>query len=258
MKSILSLLIILSLSSFILNVTINNFEITAFKPSAIPCDLQNNKYVFLLVGTFSEDPLAKNTLTLDLKSPANGKAECVPIEGSKTGGLTWYIDISKYPLTEKIEINPVAPDSEIYSFENFDTFLKDKTIDSVCNIFSTTKVEDKGCSDKKNSIKLSGDWTSKNVYPILDTKFELGFSNDKKTKATCEYKANTPSEFDCLFEGGGKVLLADNVVKFNEKFYFKFNKFDSDVDAKDCSKGTSGSNFIGLSFAILLLNILLF
>lgn len=256
MKIILSLFLILSLSNCILNATINEFTITELKRSDTPCLIQENKYEFLLVGTFSDEPSANNTITLDLKSP-EGKAECAPVEQSLTEGFVCCIDNSKYPLVEKIEINPVPPESEKYSFLNFEEFLGGKTLEAICNDFVSNKVEDKGCTlNKTNSIKISGKWNVNNAYPNLDTQFELQLSNEKKAKACCEYKKDSPSEFECLFEGGGKVKYEDNIIKFDEKYFYKFNKYESNVDTKDCKKNSG--NFIGLTFATLLLNFLLF
>ena len=258
MKIKLSLFLILLLSNCILNATLNEFTITEFKRFVTPCHIEDNTYEFLLVGTFSEEIVTTNMITLDLKSP-EGKATCVPV--SMTEGFKCYIDISKYPLVEKIEIIPEVqqdPDNEVYTFPNFEEFLKGKTLEAICNDFDTNKVEDKGCTDsKKNNIKISGKWNVNNVYPFTDAKFELQLSNEKKAKASCDFKKDTPAEFECLFEGGGKVKFEDNIIKFNEKYFYKFNKHESDVEAKDCSKKSS-SNFIGLTFGIILLNILLF
>ena len=112
---------------------------------------------------------------------------------------------------KKIEINPVPSESEVYSFLNFEEFLKGKTLKQYA---MTNKVDDKGCpASKANSIKISGKWNVNNEYQNLDTKFELQLSNEKKTKTNCEYKKDTPSEFKCLFEGGGKVKYEDNIMK---------------------------------------------
>ena len=238
------------LFSFLISYSFNFeqfiFTIKKFHLSYFSCLQTYGTYTFFIDGEFNGSPSESDFLLIDLDNPVGAKAECKPF--ARFDYFECEIDICLYNLTSlDILFSLNAPISEKYKVENWEeviskipgiTNLIDENITCVPyiqNTFIPSSIESKGCSGNKNIFNIKGDWENGGSIPSNDFDFKIEINNKEKDIANCNFSIFNVKEFNCEFEGEGKI-------NFEEKYFkgyfanYMMNKTNIFKDVKKCEE----------------------
>ena len=227
---------IISICFSLLEVEKNKFTIISFQRSIKSCNMDKDDeayyYYFQILGNFTEIPLKNNAIEISLNSPKGAKAICLP-EESLNFGFKCKVLLDKYNLNEKLVIDPQPPISKIYTFINWNKFFKENSIDGTCNEFISSNIKIETIpKDNIYAYIISGKWNDIYYYKD-DANFELELDNLKKTKLSCNFHKNILDQIICYSNKLEAIKFKDTLVKFGNKYYYKFNSFDgSKIDIK--------------------------
>jgi hypothetical protein len=254
------------------------FTVSKISIGLLPCMSSAGEYSFDIEGEFSGDVKLDNEIYVDMASPKNVQAKCVPYEKTiqSSSKLHCIIDVCFSPLNEvKLMLPLIPPKSEkikiqkweeVIGAEDGKSNLVEENVDCTpyeSNTFIPTSLVSKGCSLTKNTFSINGEWENQEKIPSDSFDFKIRIDNDKKDIAECKFESKNVKQLDCSFDGEGDI-------KFGEKYFlgksipYKMQKTeisihvdkcsDSDPDRDPDSKSNSTILFLNfLSLAVLLL-----
>ena len=286
MKYFKSLLLSVLISCY-LCVEEVQFTVSKIKIDMLPCMTSQGEYNFDIEGEFSGDAKLDEGIYIDMVSPSNAKAKCLPYEETpiSSAKLHCTIDICFYPIYEnsKVMLPLTPPKSEKIKIQKWEEVIgaEDGTSNLVedkvectpyeSNTFIPASLVSNGCSLTKNTFSIIGDWENQEKIPSESFDFKLIIDNDNKDIAECKYEINNYKQLDCSFDGEGDVKFEDRYFKAKSDQY-KMQKAELSLHVNKCSgpdpepqpdpqpaptpKSSSNIlflNFFLLSFAVLLL-----
>ena len=280
MKCFKSLLLFILLSCYLCVEEIE-FTVSKITIDMLPCMSSQGEYNFDIEGAFSGEAKLDEGIYIDLVSPNNAKAKCVPYEETpiSSAKLHCTIDVCFYPLNSvKVMLPLTSPKSEKIKIQKWEEVIgaedgKSNLVeDNVectpyeSNTFIPTSLVSKGCSLTKNTFSIIGDWEDQEKVPSESFDFKLIIDNDNKDIAECKFESKNYKQLDCSFDGEGDI-------KFEEKYFktksaqYKMQKAELSIHVNKCSgpdpepqpdpEPKTSSNILFFNFFLLSLAVLL-
>ena len=263
--------IVISLSFFISfsncrEEILNYFNVTKIEPSEDACFKEAGRYYFNIMCDFDKPFKETYIVYAFLETPTNGEATCIPKENF---GFNCFVNLVDYPLTEKkLLLSKQQPYSYFkYIFNNWEEYITEhrtfsETIDcspSIRNTFIYSSVE-----KDVNYFILKGEWSNKteSYSPQFAAYFILKMQNSTKKEATCTYKVDIKTEYNCTYKGEDIPSFEDQIVRSSDNYVYKIAKKNDDEDGKggDDGDGDDDGDKNGISnivFNMLLILIIL-
>jgi hypothetical protein len=219
MKCFKSLLLFILLSCYLCVEEIE-FTVSKITIDMLPCMSSQGEYNFDIEGEFSGDAKLDEGIYIDLVSPNNAKAKCVPYEETpiSSAKLHCTIDVCFYPLNSvKVMLPLTSPKSEKIKIQKWEEVIgaedgKSNLVENNAdctpyesNTFIPTSLVSKGCSLTKNTFSINGEWENQEKIPSDSFDFKIRIDNDNKDIAECRFENKNIKQFDCSFDGEGDI-----------------------------------------------------
>jgi hypothetical protein len=251
-QSYLQYIIFLTLLSFSFQQSKEKVEFAVEQLDKTSFNCKNYDYEFNIDGTFNGSPSIFDDFQIGLETSDGKKirSKCRPLNVLLSSKITCKIDNCLYPLDKVNIIFPTrAPQTDLVSFKNWENTIgkqpgTSNIISSVecltkesSNKFIISSIKEDFCIQGSNYFTIKGDWENKDkeVRNSDISGFDLLLDNENKDEAHCLYFPNeNPIQFQCHFEGYGKIKLKEQLFKGSLKA-FTINAFDSGKSVKSCT-----------------------
>ena len=239
------------------------FNVEKVETKVTSCSKVAGYYAFYIDGTFSSSASVLDKIYIDLVSPENAQAECVPY--SSLNYWQCEIDICINPLDSATIILSVnAPTDNKYKFLNWEEVIgktpgtSNKVAENVScaptseNNYTPYSIVSEGCSGTKNVFVIKGEYEDQTKLPECILDFRIIIDNEKKDMAYCESLLNK-KDFRCKFEGEGDIKFEEKMFKGCSGVY-TMKKADVSLHVDKCSgeDGGNSSSFLSMNMMMIL------
>lgn len=248
---IIFLILFISLSTLSYCLEEEKYIFNVTKVESEECNEKEGMFRFWIRGDILSKITTSYLFYLNMESPSNAEALCIPFFDSNEGFLC-QINIVYDPLTEKnVILQKKVPSSLHYTFENWEEVVGKNNVVAEnidCNPIIRNTFMYSSLEKNLSNLIIKGEWLNSSLLPIIAIDAKVIINNSTKKKVTCTYDKDKKTEFNCNCNEEDTFNLMDQLISATDNNVYKLEK--------NAEKKEDISSIITLNLTLFLLNIL--